>query len=117
MQEIAIKTHLIITDIHDEYSIKWHGSLKNTNPLLENGLPVFVLISSTIRVELNTIDINKIEECAKRITSPKGRGAISTDKTFIYIKEVSGNQAFIGTVIHNRVKQFAPMYDKVGYER
>lgn len=116
MQEIAIKTHLIITDIHDEYSIKWYGCLKDTKPLLQDGLPIFILISSTKRVELNTIDIGKIEECAKRITCPKGRSAISTDKTFIYIKEESGNQALIGTVTHNRVKQFAPMYDKVGYK-
>ena len=115
MQEIKIKTHLIVTDVHDEFNIKWCGKIVDTNPVLRNGLPIFILISSESRDELNTINIKHIENCAKRLTCPKGRSAVSTDKTYIYIKEVSGKDTLIGVVTHNRIKSFAPMYDSVGY--
>ena len=116
MQEIKIKTHLIVTDVHDEFNIKWCGKIVDTNPVLQNGLPVFILISSESRVEMNTINMKHIENCAKRLTRPKGRSAVSTDKTYIYIKEVSGKDTLIGVVTHNRIKSFAPMYDSVGYK-
>lgn len=115
MEERMIKTHLIVTDIHDEYLVKWCGKIIDTNPALTNGLPVFVLISSESRLEMNTIDMKRIEECAKKITRPHGRGAISTDKTYIYIKEMCGKETCIGVVTHNRVKSYAPMHDKVGF--
>ena len=116
MQEIKIKTHLIVTDVHDEFNIKWCGKIVDTNPVLQNGLPIFILISSESRVEMNTINMTHIENCAKRLTRPKGRSAVSTDKTYIYIKEVSGKDTLIGIVTHNRIKSFAPMYDSVGYK-
>lgn len=115
MEEVAIKTHLIITDIHEEYDVKWCGKIIDTQPIFENGKPVFILISSTSRLELNTIDMKYIEECAKRITNPRGRSAVTTDKTYIYIKEITGENTCIGVVTHNHVKSYAPMYDKVGY--
>lgn len=116
MQEIKIKTHLIVTDVHDEFNIKWCGKIVDTNPVLQNGLPIFILISSESRVEMNTINMKHIENCAKQITRPKGRSAVSTDKTYIYIKEISGKNTLIGVVTHNRIKSFAPMYDSVGYK-
>lgn len=116
MQEVMVKTHLIITDIHDEYYMNWCGKLIDTKPVFdENGKPKFVLISSQSRVEVNTIDINYLERLAKQLTCPKGRSAVSTDKTYIYIKEVDGNDKLLGILTHNRVKSFAPMHDKVGY--
>lgn len=115
MQEVMIKTHLIIKDIHSEFNIKWCGRLVDVTPKLENGLPVFVIIGSEARLELNTIDMQHIEECAKRLTHPKGRQAVTTDVARIYIKEVDGNEVLMGVVTHNKVKTFAPMYDKVGY--
>ena len=117
MQEIMVKTHLIITDIHEEYHMNWCGKLFDAKPALnENGMPTFVIISSQSRMEINTIDINYLERCAKKLTSPKGRSAISTDKAYIYIKEVGGNEKLLGILTHKRVKTFAPMYDKVGYK-
>ena len=116
MEERLVKTHLIVTDIHEEYSVNWFGSIMNTKPLIENGLPVFIIISSTNRLELNTADIKQIEDCAKRITNPKGRQSITTDKARIYIKEEDENEVYIGVVEHNHVKTYAPMYDKVGWK-
>ena len=117
MQEIMVKTHLIITDIHEEYHMNWCGKLFDAKPALnENGMPTFVIISSQSRMEINTIDINYLERCAKKLTSPKGRSAVSTDKAYIYIKEVGGNEKLLGILTHKRVKTFAPMYDKVGYK-
>lgn len=116
IEEKALKTHLIITSIHEEYSINWHGKIINTKPLIRNNKPVFILISSTSRVELNTANIKEIEECAKSITSPRGREAITIDKTHIYIKEITGKETCIGTVTHKHVKTYAPMYDKFGYK-
>ena len=117
MQEIMVKTHLIIKDIHEEYDMNWCGKLFDAKPALnENGMPIFIIIGSQSRMELSTIDMNYLENCAKRLTSPKGRGAVSTDKAYIYIKEISGNEKLLGILTHKRVKTFAPMYDKVGYK-
>ena len=117
MQEIMVKTHLIIKDIQNEYHMNWCGKLFDAKPALnENGMPTFVIIGSQSRMEINTIDINYLERCAKKLTSPKGRGAISVDKAYVYIKEVGGNEELLGILTHKRVKTFAPMYDKVGYK-
>lgn len=113
---VMIKSHLIITDIHSEYIIKWHGKIIDTNPLFKNGMPIFIIIGSESRVELNTCNMKQIEEIAKSITKPRGRGAVSTDTARIYIKEVDGAETYIGSVIHNRVKTYAPMFDPVGYK-
>ena len=116
MQEIMVKTHLIITDIHEEYHINWCGKLIDTKPALDkNGMPIFVIIGSQSRIEVSTIDINYLEKCAKKLTYPKGRGAISVDKAYIYIKEIGGHEKLLGILTHKRVKSFAPMHDKIGY--
>ena len=115
MQEILVKSHLIITDIHNEYDMNWCGKLATAKPVLENGLPVFVIIGARGRIELNTIDMKRIENTAKLLTHPKGRSAVSTDTARIYIKETDGNEMLMGVMTHKNVKTFAPMYDKVGY--
>lgn len=113
MQEVMVKTHLIVTDVHEEYFVHWFGKLANTKPLLKNNLPVFIIIGSESRMELNTIDIKRIEECAKRLTHPRGRQAVTTDTARIYIKEEDGKEIYMGRVIHNHVKQYQQMYDPV----
>lgn len=117
MQEILVKTHLIITDIHDEYHMNWCGKLIDAKPVIKNGLPIFVIVGSQSRMELNTIDLDLLEKSAKRLTHPKGRSAVSTDKARIYIKEIDGNEMLIGVLTHDNIKTFAPMYDKVGYKK
>lgn len=116
MQEVLVKTHLIINDIRSEYQINWFGKIAETNPAIdENGLPIFVIVGSRGRIEMNTIDMTLLEDCAKRLTEPKGRSAITKDSSHIYIKEKGGREVPICTVVHKRVKSFSPMYDKVGY--
>ena len=115
MQEILVKSHLIITDIHNEYHMNWCGKIAEARPLLQNGLPVFVIIGSKGRMELNTIDMKRLEECAKLLTHPKGRSSVSVDTARIYIKEIDGNEMLLGVMTHKNIKTFAPMYDKVGY--
>ena len=116
MEEISIKTHLIITDIHDEYHMNWCGKIANAKPQLKNGLPIFVIIGTRGRIELNTIDIAQLENTSKLLTHPKGRSAISKDTSRVYIKEVDGNEMLLGVLTHKNVKTFSPMYDKVGYK-
>lgn len=116
MQEVMVKTHLIITDIHEEYHMNWCGKLFDANPSLnEKGMPTFIIIGSQSRMEVNTININLLEKYAKQLTCPKGRSAVTSDTARIYIKETSGNEKLLGILTHKRVKSFAPMYDKVGY--
>ena len=76
MEEISIKTHLIITDIHDEYHMNWCGKIAESKPLLKDGLPLFIIIGTRGRIELNTIDMKRIEHTAKLLTRPKGRSAV-----------------------------------------
>lgn len=115
MNEVLVKTHLIITDIHEEYHIKWCGSIKDTKPQIENGKPIFVIRSKDGAVEVNTTDVKYLEQVAKRMTYPKGRSAVTTDNAYIYIKEQDNGEKLLGTLTHNRIKKFAPMYDKVYY--
>lgn len=111
MQEVMIKTHLIVTDVHEEYFVDWRGSIANTKPLFKNNLPIFIIIGSEERMELNTIDIKQVEECAKKLTHPHGRKAVTTDIARIYIKEENGHEQFLGKVVHNHVKKYQQMYD------
>ena len=117
MQEIKIKTHLIINSIHSEYHMNWCGKILDSKPLLNDvGLPTFVVVGSKGRVEVNTVDMNYLEDCAKRLTNPRGRSAISDDSAHIYIKEIDGAERLMGVLFHRRVKTFAPMYDRVYWE-
>ena len=67
MVETAIKTHLIITDIHEEYHTNWCGKLLDTKPVIKNGEPVFVIIGSNSRIEIR---YNIWKKCAKTLTRP-----------------------------------------------
>jgi hypothetical protein len=49
------------------------------------------------------------------MTYPKGRAAVTTDNAYIYIKEQDNGEKLLGTLTHDRIKKFAPMYDKVYY--
>lgn len=80
------------------------------------GLPTFVVVGSKGRVEVNTVDMNYLEDCAKRLTNPRGRSAISDDSAHIYIKEINGAEKLMGVLFHRRVKTFAPMHDIVYWE-
>lgn len=115
MEEVKVKTHLIITDIHEEYHMNWCGKIFDANPLIIDNKPMFVVIGARGRVELNTIDMKQLEECAKSLTEPRGRFAVSKDSSHIYIKEVDGNEMLLGVLTHRRVKSYAPMFDRVGF--
>lgn len=115
MKDVLVKTHLIVTNVHDEYNINWCGKILDTKPQFKNGKPIFVVVGTKGRVELNTADMSRIEECAKRRTQPKGRSAVTEDTARIYLVEESGKEKLMGTVTHYRVKTFAPMYDTVGW--
>lgn len=117
MEEVLVKTHLIVTDVHDEYDMNWCGKIMDAKPKLKNGLPVFIIISSISRLELNTIDMARIEKCAKAVTRPRGRSAVTTDKAYIYLQEEDNKERLMGVLTHSHVKTYAPMYDKVGYSR
>jgi len=114
MREVMLKTHLIVTDVHEEYHIDWCGKIANTKPLMKNGLPVFVIIGTEGRVEMNTINMAHIEKCAKALTRPRGRQAVTTDIARIYIKEENGHEELIGRVIHNHIKKYQQIYDRFG---
>ena len=115
MEEVLIKSHLIITDIHNEYDIKWTGKIKDAKPKLKNGKPIFVVAGGGGRMELNTTDMARIEKCAKLVTRPKGRQAVTTDMAKIFIVEENDNEMLLGVLVHNHVKTFAPMFDAVGW--
>ena len=67
IENVMVKTHLIVTSIHEEFTIKWCGKIIDTKPIFKNDMPVFTIISSVSRVELNTCDMKRVEECAKKI--------------------------------------------------
>lgn len=116
MQEILIKTHLIVTSVQDKYEINWCGKVIDAKPKIKNGKPIFIIVGSGGRTELNTTDMSRIEKCAKRLTCPKGRSAITSDTARIFIKEENDNEKLLGILTHYHIKNFAPMHDKIGYK-
>ena len=115
IEERMIKSHLIVTDVHNEYHIQWLGRMLDCKPQFKNGKPIFVVTGGGGRMELNTTDMARIEHCAKLCTQPRGRSATTTDTARIYIVEEDDNEKLLGILTHNHVKTFAPMYDAVGY--
>ena len=112
MSEVMLKTHLICTKISDEYFVKWCGKMVDARPAIKNDLPIFIIVGSDGRMELNSIDIQMIEKCAKSLCHPRGKEAITTDCARIYLLEENGNEKLMGKVFHNHVKQYQQMYDK-----
>ena len=106
------KPHFVVKDIQDEFRVNWCGKLIDAKAVIKNGKPIFVIIGSQNRLELNTIDFSYVEKCAKRMTHPKGRQAVTADSARIYIKEESGNEMLLGIVSHVRTKTFMPVYGK-----
>ena len=115
MGEIKLKTLLIVSDVHEEYFVKWCGKLIDAKPLIKNDLPVFVIVGSDGRMEINTIDIKMIERCAKSLSHPRGKQAITSDCVRIYLVEEDGNEKLMGRVFHNHVKQYQQMFDRFEY--
>lgn len=111
MTEVMIKTHLIVTDIHEDYSMNWCGKVLDTKPKIKNGKPIFVVIGSRGRMELNTADMQRIEKCAKLLTHPRGRQATTVDSSRVYIIEEDGRETLMGVLTHKHIKSYAPMYD------
>lgn len=113
--EKKVKTHLIITDIHEEYNINWCGRIMDSKPLLQNKKPIFIITGGNGRIELNSADMKEIEGWARKMTNPRGRQSFTTDKSYIYLKEINGNEKLVCVVTHNHIKKYAPMFDSVGY--
>lgn len=111
MQEVRLKTHLIIRDTHHEYNMNWCGKFAAARPLLLDGKPLFIIIGSRGRIETSDFDMKKLEETAKLLTHPKGRGAISVDTARIYLREVDGNDLLLGVMTHRFIRDFAPVFD------
>ena len=110
---MKVKTHLIVTDQWDEYSVKWIKRLVDVNPKLDSyGYPTFYLVSNNGRVEVKTFDMAYLVRYAKNFTRPKGRGSCSTDKGLILILEEQG-ETLMATVEHNHFRKYAPMYDEL----
>ena len=114
--ETKVKTHLIITDIHEEFNVNWCGRIMDSKPLLKNNKLIFIIIGGGGRIELNTVNMADLEYWGKCMTDPRGRKAITTDKAYIYLKEVNGNEKLVCIITHNHIKKYAPMYDTVGYK-
>ena len=93
--------------------MNWCGKILNTKPIVKDGKPIFVIIGTRGRMEVNTLDIERLEKCAKLLTEPGGRSAITTDIARIYILEENDKQTLMGVLTHNHVKTFVPMYDKI----
>ena len=110
---MLVKTHLIVTDQYDEYETRWVKRLIETNPIFnEKGLPIFIITSNKGRIEVPTLNMNYLEKMAKKFTYPRGRGAVTKDKGYIYIKE-EDKETLIGVVEHRHIRKYNQMYDEV----
>lgn len=112
MEEVLLHTHPIVTEVHSEYSVRWCGKLKDVQPKLKHGLPIFSIVGGRGRVEMNSIDIKAIEKMARRMARPRGHAAITSDQVRIYIQEENDEETLMGILDYNSVKTYQPMYDR-----
>ena len=116
-EKVMVNTRFICIDSQDEYYMKWHRKIIDTNPVFnKNGKLSFAIVGNQSRMEIDTLDMNYLEKCAKLMTRPKGRSAISADKAYIYIKEIDGKETMLGVLTHNRIKTFVPANSKKALE-
>lgn len=115
--EINLNTHLIVKDTHSEYHMNWCGKVIEARPLLINGKPQFIIIGSTGRIETDEVDMKRLEEKAKLVTRPRGREAITSDTSRIYIKQIDGSEMLLGVMTHTVVKTFSQMTDKFDFSK
>lgn len=113
---VKVNTHPIVVGVHEEYHIDWCGQIINTHPKLRNGKPIFFIRGSKGSIELNTTDIEYIEQTAQKLTYPRGRASITTDKAYIYIVEEDNKKTLLGTVTHSHIKEYNQMYDEFEYK-
>ena len=52
MREVAIKTHLIITNIYDEYHMSWQGKIINTKPKFKDDKLMFLLLENNLNIPI-----------------------------------------------------------------
>lgn len=113
---VKINTHPIVVGSHEEYDIDWCGQIINTHPKLKNGMPIFYIKSTEDgRIELNTIDMKRIEQVAKNMTHPCGKGSVTVDRAYIYILEEDNKETLLGIVTHSHIKEYRQMYDEFEY--
>lgn len=104
---MKVKTHLIVTGQWDEFKIKWVKRICDTKPKFDSyGYPTFVVVGGAGRVEMKTFDIREVEEQAKKATHPRGRGSLTSDRAYIFIKEEK-EEALLGYVMHDHIRQYA----------
>ena len=73
IEEVMVKTHLICSEVHEEYHMRWVGKILDTNPKFENGMPIFSIVGSGGRMELNTTDMKRIEKSKRDFSREKER--------------------------------------------
>lgn len=112
---VKINTHPIVKEIHEEYSMNWCGKIVDADPKIKNGFPVFMIRGSIGSVSLNTVDMNYIEKIAKKLTAPKGRASITTDKIYVYLVQKDNSEILMGVLTHNHVKTYNQMFDSFEY--
>lgn len=112
---VKINTHPICVGAHEEYDIDWCGRIIDTHPKFEDGKPVFFIRGKDGGMELSTTDMKMLERVAQKMTSPCGRGSVTTDKAYIYIIEEDDTKTLLGIVTHNHIREYRRMYDEFEY--
>ena len=93
----------------------WCGSIIDSKPKMIDGKPIFIIRGKSGAIEINTTDVKYLERVAQKMTEPRGRAAVTTDRARIYIKQEDDSEKLIGILTHDKVKTFAPMYDSFYY--
>lgn len=109
---VKINTHPIVVGSHEEYDIDWCGTILNTKPKFQNGKPIFYIKGCAGWLKLPTTSMKSLERAAQKMTNPQGPGAITTDKSYIYILEEDNKKTLLGIVTHRHIREYRQMYDK-----
>ena len=58
-------------------------------------------------------NILQVEKAAMKFSMPKGKESITSDRSYIYIKEQNNIETLLGIITHYHVRDFALMYDEL----
>lgn len=108
-----LQTRWIVTDVEDSYSVKWIKTMKEIYPMFKNNKFIFIVVGGNGRMEINTNDMTRVEKCAKMMSYPKGRAAVTSDTVRIFVRQQDESEVLMGFLKHERAKTFAPIIERI----
>lgn len=111
MKEQIYKPIIRVDGIKDSYTVKW-SRLQVIPEINEHGLIHFIIRTPTERINVWDNSIVNVEKYAKSRVETKGRGAVTTGKVHILVRDVQTKEEHIVAVVEKERHKSYTIIDK-----